>query len=631
MEQQDSSGLRDQELYLGQLTVRDWWKLIRNLQPITRVLDEESEINLTRQVKESGVEELRPPLAPQDVRAPTSETPEDSVKVENNTGDQRSEESLVLAAADMPSSGSSTPTRSSASPDGIAKAPSSAVATSSRIRWAAVVSGGAAGTGHGAPERMPSAQQRPTSGERGHRIMPENGKNVDSFQRGNEASAPSSPESHRRLWQLLQHGRPVLDRSATLTTGPSTYQLDPHWRRPGFANTGNSCYINAVLQALLAVDEFRDIWAALAPILPPELELVERHRCPLVAGWVRLVKDWLAHWRQTRNHQGRTSTHSTPLRPSYFWESERLAAELRPGHQEDAQELLMMMLDGLHSEVLDLLTHLGPDATVMERSSPSDDLATDSMENTEWEMVDRKGRSAVVRTHQVRPTFITTLFSGALRSEVRKAGAKRSAVREPFLMLSLDIDDQRIRTLDDAFRFFMQPEFLDTPETDRTSQITSTVAAPNPDLLRKEVTLDTPLPPVLIVHLKRFSIQADGIGQSKKLLKQLSFPLQLTLNSSWFSAAVPKAQLNEARARRYHLVAVITHLGPDLASGHYIADVLASRPSSSWPHKARSATKMSSRVPSVESIWWQCDDLEVQTVPASTVLSRTAYLLIYRA
>lgn len=631
MEQQDSSGLCDQELYLGQLTVRDWWKLIRNLQPFPRVLDEKSEINLTRQVKESGVGELRPSVAPQDVRAPTSETPEDSVKVENNTGDQRSEESLVLAMADMPSCGSSTPTRSSASPDGLAKAPSSPVATSTRIRWAAVVSGGTTGTGHGVPETMPAAQQLPTSGERARQIMPENGKNVDSFQRGNEASATSSPESHRRLWQLLQHGHPVLNRSGTLTTGTSTYQLDPHWRRPGFANTGNSCYINVVLQALLAVDEFRDIWAALAPILPPELELVERHRCPLVAGWVRLVKDWLAHWRQSRNHQGRTATHLAPLRPSYFWESERLAAVLRPGHQEDAQELLMMMLDGLHSEVLDLLTYLGLDATVMERSSPADDRATDSMENTEWEIVDRKGRSAIVRTHQVRPTFITTLFSGALRSEVRKAGAKRSAVREPFLMLSLDIDDQRIRTLDDAFRFFMQPEFLDTPETDRASQITSTIAAPNPELLRKEVTLDTPLPPVLIVHLKRFSIQADSIGQSKKLLKQLSFPLQLTMNSSWFSAAVPKAQLNEARARRYQLVAVITHLGPDLASGHYIADVLASRPSSSWPHKARSTTKMFSRVPSVESIWWQCDDSEVQTVPASTVLSRSAYLLIYRA
>lgn len=626
MEQRDSSGAWSRNLYLGQLSERDWWELIQRLgstdNPATSV---------TEAVQKLELEEPRSSDVPQDPERPESDTAEDRTPTEVLSEPQQPEELLAQARSVGSSSSPEIEARRLATRESPPREVLPPPLTSfSRLPWAAVVSGGRGGV---ADDRHQSVQSSPSS-EKSRGGTPPESRTTEAAPKWSQASAPKSPGARRRLWRLLEQGTTRLGFDSSSPEMPQGHSIDPHWRRPGFANMGNSCYLNAVLQALLAIDEFRNTWAELAPLLPPETTLVSKHRSPLVAGWLRLVKDWLALRHQSRPPRGRPIPSAGSLQPTYFWESERLAAALRPGHQEDAQELLMVMLDGLHNEVLDLLAQLGAVATAAERTAGPKDPNADAADNAEWEMVDRKGRSAIVRTHEMQRTFVTALFGGALRSEVRKTGAKRSAVCEPFLMLSLNIDDQRIRTLDDAFRYFMEPEFLDTPESGTDDREAAMKATHNPDLLRKHVTLDTPLPPVLIIHLKRFTSPVNSNGQSKKLTKSLSFPLQLSLSPSWFSAAVPKAQLEEARARRYRLVAVITHLGPDLASGHYIADVLASRPAASRSQKGRvtssSGSKTSSAWLNEEYVWWQCDDLQVQSVPSSTVLSRAAYLLVYR-
>jgi len=631
MERKGVNWTQFSHVYLGQLTAREWSSLIMRSEAVLSQSTSEQEPELNQApgtVKvRSGSASSTPTLAvsPSQVAValPQTETP-----------------SLSPLKKDAPaevvhSSNSNSPVvplRSSESPKSTPRAaPEPVSAGTPRLRWASVVSGDARADAPGASHE--SNQSSVTTESKLLKRIDEADQATGSDRRGRLFTGLPAQMSERLL-QLLEYGCPVSnDRTPSPSVAASSIAIDPHWRRPGFVNTGNSCYLNAVLQALLAIDEFRLTWTALGALLPNQRDLLEQYNCHLVAGWLRLIDEWQALCQQTRLQRGRFGAAAPMLRPTYFWENERLASTVGSGHQEDAQELLMIMLDGLHSELLELRSLLGEKSKLasLERAASPSLTDSDATSDTEWETVDRRGRSAIVRTHQVRKTFITSIFGGALRSEVRKAGAKRSAVREPFLMLSLDIEDQRIRTLDDAFRYFMEPEFLEAPDERDSSARTRTRVAANLDPLRKHVTLDTPLPQALIIHLKRFSVASDGTGQGKKLHKELSFPPQFVLNASWFSAAVPKAQLGEACSRRYRLVAVITHLGTDLANGHYIADVLASGTNSTWSSsKSRNAPRGLTRSVDADAIWWQCDDQDVQMVSASTVLSRAAYVLVYR-
>jgi len=111
---------------------------------------------------------------------------------------------------------------------------------------------------------------------------------------------------------------------------------------------------------------------------------------------------------------------------------------------------------------------------------------------------------------------VTALFGGALRSLLRREGVKGRATIEPFHTLSLDVRDPTVRTVDDALRAFMRQERL------RDVREVHVIAV---DLMRrfgkrlvqvsasKQMSL-AKLPPVLIVHLKRFVYGTRGPEKS---------------------------------------------------------------------------------------------------------------------
>lgn len=108
---------------------------------------------------------------------------------------------------------------------------------------------------------------------------------------------------------------------------------------------------------------------------------------------------------------------------------------------------------------------------------------------------------------------ITRIFTGNLRSILRKPGHKDSITLEPYRPLQLDIQDPHTRSVTDALRHLTVTETLnaDFGGTGRSMTRTSFIEK---------------LPPILILHLKRFVY--DGHG-TKKVWKSIAYPLTLKI------------------------------------------------------------------------------------------------------
>lgn len=249
--------------------------------------------------------------------------------------------------------------------------------------------------------------------------------------------------------------------------------------------------------------------------------------------------------------------------------------------QEDAQEFLSFVMDQMHDELLKLngcLLNLNGNASSLISSAEDDD----------WETVGPKNKSAVTRTQTFKPSELSDIFGGQLRSVVKARGKKASATVQPFLLLHLDIFSEAVRTIEDALRLFSAPEAL---EGYRTSAGKAGVVSAS-----KSVKIQT-LSKILIMHLMRFSYGSKG---STKLHKPVHFPLELFLGRELLVSP-------SSEGRRYELVATITHHGREPSKGHYTADARYS-----------------------DGQWLRYDDASVTAVGTSKVLHDQAYVLFYR-
>ncbi|EKX42178.1 hypothetical protein GUITHDRAFT_45430, partial [Guillardia theta CCMP2712] len=124
-----------------------------------------------------------------------------------------------------------------------------------------------------------------------------------------------------------------------------------------------------------------------------------------------------------------------------------------------------------------------------------------------------------------------------------------SSTIEPTVYLSLDLSPPGVVSLEDALEDFCRVETLDAENKWECEKCK-----------KKE------LPRILIVHLKRFSYNAQG--SRKKIQKQISFPKLFDL-----AKFVDNSDPSSPRPRNtlYSLYAVISHEGQSLTNGHYIS------------------------------------------------------------
>ena len=193
--------------------------------------------------------------------------------------------------------------------------------------------------------------------------------------------------------------------------------------------------------------------------------------------------------------------------------------------------------------------------------SPMTDHGT-SDENG-WLEVGPKQKAAITRSSGMIDTEspVTKIFGGKLRSELRVPGAKTSVTLEPYQPLQLDIGSPQVSNIVDALKNLTRSEIL---HGDFNSPRGPGVAA------TKQVFIET-LPPVLILHLKRF--QYDNTGGTQKIWKKVGYPLELEIPKEVFPQHKRGAYLAHGGLPKYRLIGVVYHHGKNASGGHYTVDV----------------------------------------------------------
>jgi ubiquitin C-terminal hydrolase len=219
------------------------------------------------------------------------------------------------------------------------------------------------------------------------------------------------------------------------------------------------------------------------------------------------------------------------------------APEFKGDEQHDAHEFIATLLDGIHE---DLNQIKGIKPLIEERDNDgSEDQEGAAVEA--WELHLQRDKSPIV-----------DMFQGQLRSETKCRRCKHKNIRfEVFMYLSLPVN-YKCKSLDDALDLFVAPD-----EMTGDNQWYCAKCEKHVDATKKtDIWI---LPPVLIVHLKRFEV--DELGQNgEKIRADMSYPI-----AGWDLSGRTKSK--GGQVTEYELYASANHWG-DVDDGHYTAYAL---------------------------------------------------------
>ncbi|XP_022525807.2 ubiquitin carboxyl-terminal hydrolase 10 isoform X2 [Astyanax mexicanus] len=381
----------------------------------------------------------------------------------------------------------------------------------------------------------------------------------------------------------------------------------------GLINKGNWCYINATLQALIACPPMYHLMKSIPIFSETQRPCTST---PMMDNFVRLVNEFSnmpvpskAKQQATGEKMIKDIRPGTPFEPTYIYRLLTLikSSLSEKGRQEDAEEYLGFTLNGLHEEMLALKklispqeekasTPNGPGSHPAAEEDPAEKDGEEGSDD-EWEQVGPRNKTSITRQADFIRTPITDIFGGHIRSVVYQQSSKESATLQPFFTLQLDIQSEKIRTVQEALETMVARESVQGYTTKTKQEIE----------ISRRVTLEE-LPPVLVLHLKRFVFEKTGGCQ--KLIKNIDYPVDLEISKDLLSPGVRSKTLKGQRT--YRLFAVVYHHGNSATGGHYTTDVF---------HIGLNG-------------WLRIDDQAVKVINHYQVVKqtaeRTAYLLYYR-
>ncbi|XP_008306959.1 ubiquitin carboxyl-terminal hydrolase 2 isoform X2 [Cynoglossus semilaevis] len=327
----------------------------------------------------------------------------------------------------------------------------------------------------------------------------------------------------------------------------------------GLKNLGNTCFMNSILQCLSNTQNLRDY--CLHNSHRRDLNNNSRTNTALMEEFATLMQTM---W---------SSSSSEAVSPSEFkTQIQRYAPRFVGYNQQDAQEFLRFLLDGLHNEVNRV--------TVRPRGTVED---FDHLPDEE------KGKKMWSKYLEREDSKIVDVFVGQLKSSLTCSHCGFcSTVFDPFWDLFPPIAKGYGEvSLMDCMRLFTKEDVLDGDEKPTCYRCKTRRRCTKKFTIQK-------FPKILVLHLKRFS----EARRTSKLSTFVNFPLK-DLDLREFAS---ENSINAV----YNLYAVSNHSGTTMG-GHYTAYC---------------------RNPNTGE-WYTFNDSRVTPMSSSQVRSSDAYVLFY--
>ncbi|CAD6186862.1 unnamed protein product [Caenorhabditis auriculariae] len=367
-----------------------------------------------------------------------------------------------------------------------------------------------------------------------------------------------TPEREASLLKIYEQMRLALAQS------PSRHG-HPMPGHTGLYNMGNTCFMSATLQCLFHTPQLCDVFTRenfLSKINPQNKLGTQGVISAVFAALADII--WSGQY--------------SAIRPQRFLQlfASQVNSSLADGEQHDASEFQLFLLDALHEDTNQVINRV----SFEQNYRGGDRIAKDAEDYAQ-------------KSRKFAYSPVNKILNIQTVSELTCAScAESSATFEESTLLSVELpSDDRPCSLTESLRSHFSETRLDGDcrwNCPRCKKARPAV---------RKTRLWT-LPPVLVIHLKRFSLVH---GEYVKNTAAVAFDTKLDANS-FLHAAAPHEKLAS-----YKLYAITNHVGR-LNSGHYTA--LASH--------LRSGK------------WLRFDDESVSSAEVSSVDHKSAYILFFK-
>mmetsp|Transcript_41456 Transcript_41456/g.104208 ORF Transcript_41456/g.104208 Transcript_41456/m.104208 type:complete len:585 (+) Transcript_41456:167-1921(+) len=343
-----------------------------------------------------------------------------------------------------------------------------------------------------------------------------------SVQEGSEALASLSLSGSRGSYEGTSSSGQLAERRASIHRAVG--EMPSGWGVKGLANLGNTCFMNSILQCLMAI--------------PEVVSFFHGAKLPGSAAVSAAFADLVESVWGSRTRGGSF----TPR--AFLKEVSRKDRRWGGGRQHDSQEFLHFLLEAMQAELNRVKGK--PRYQELKGQGTEEEQAAEA-----WEYAQKWNNSV-----------IDDIFGGLLQSTVVCSACQHpSNCFDKFLDLSIPIPSRSGCSIDECLGSFTEVEKLGKVDGYRCENCKCVVSA------TKQLQIYY-LPKILMLHLKRFS-SSSGLGRFSSLSKN-NGAVTISLRGLDFGPYCNPLGTKCCESTVYDCIGISNHSG-SLGGGHYTA------------------------------------------------------------